>query len=148
VWASLTTSIAPYPRRRPLAGKHIVLEKPMCLNLAEANRMLAALPSGEGQVDVCRGIMLRAEYVGSSNFWTAARWAGRCSSNNPRSTMVPTRLISGCGPRRSGVTMDMGCHAIGVLPLDAGPAAGQTVYAQMGTHVHQAKDPRGYQSPS
>ena len=36
------------------AGKHVVMEKPLCLNLAEADQMIDACKKAGVKVDVCR----------------------------------------------------------------------------------------------
>ena len=43
------------------AGKHVIIEKPLCLTLEEADEMIAACKAHEPQADVCRGTVLRAE---------------------------------------------------------------------------------------
>ena len=96
------------------AGKHVVMEKPLCLNLAEADRMIEACRAGRGQADVRRGALLRSQVR-----------AARSSSSIAGALGTPT-LVKQCGKARrphaahfwdveragGGVTMDMGCHAI------------------------------------
>jgi predicted dehydrogenase len=122
------------------AGKHIVLEKPMCLNLAEADQM----------VEACRKAKVKLMYAEELCF-------------APKYVRVKQLLDSGAlghpvlikqsekhdGPHAShfwdveraggGVTMDMGCHAIEFFRWMLGRPPIKAVYAQMGTHVHADK---------
>ena len=43
------------------AGKHVVVEKPLCLNLTEADRMIEACDRGRRETDVRRGAVLHAQ---------------------------------------------------------------------------------------
>jgi predicted dehydrogenase len=127
------------------AGKHVVVEKPLCMNLAEADRM----------IDACRRAKVKLMYAEELCF-------------APKYVRVKQLLDSGAlgeptlvkqsekhdGPHAphfwdvdrsgGGVTMDMGCHAIEffrwMLAKPGGPRARiKSVYAQMSTQVHRDK---------
>src|ERR671937_260610 len=95
------------------AGKHVICEKPLCLNLAEAERM----------IDACRRAGVKLMYAEELCF--APKYVRLKQLLDSGALGKPT-LLKQCekhdGPhaawfwdvRRSGggVTMDMGCHAI------------------------------------
>jgi predicted dehydrogenase len=122
------------------AGKHVVMEKPLCLNLAEADQM----------IDACRKAAVKLMYAEELCF-------------TPKYVRLKQLLDSGAlgeptlikqsekhdGPHAphfwdvnrsgGGVTMDMGCHAIEFFRWMLGRPPIKSVYAQMGTHVHKDK---------
>jgi myo-inositol 2-dehydrogenase / D-chiro-inositol 1-dehydrogenase len=122
------------------AGKHVVMEKPLCLNLAEADRM----------IDACRGARVKLMYAEELCF-------------APKYVRLKQLLDSGAlgrplfikqsekhdGPHAAhfwdvnraggGVTMDMGCHAIEFFRWMLGRPKIKSVYAHMGTYLHTDK---------
>jgi len=122
------------------AGKHVVMEKPLCLNLAEADRM----------IDACRRASVKLMYAEELCF-------------TPKYVRLKQLLDSGAlgeptllkqsekhdGPHAphfwdvnqsgGGVTMDMGCHAIEFFRWMIGRPPIKSVYAQMSTQVHRDK---------
>ena len=95
------------------AGKHVVIEKPLCLNLAEADRMLAACRAARRETDVRRGALFRAKYVrlkqllDSGALGTPTLLKQSEKHDGPHAGHFWDVERSG-----GGVTMDMGCHAI------------------------------------
>lgn len=122
------------------AGKHIVLEKPMCLNLAEADRMLAACANARVKLMYAEELCFAPKYV---------RLKQLLDSGALGQPVLLKQSEKHDGPhaphfwdvRRSGggVTMDMGCHAIEFFRWMLGRPAISTVYAQMNTAVHTDK---------
>src|SRR5215470_15787349 len=122
------------------AGKHVLCEKPLCLNLAEADRM----------IDACRRAKVKLMYAEELCF-------------TPKYVRLKQLLDSGAlgeptllkqsekhdGPHAphfwdvnrsgGGVTMDMGCHAIEFFRWMLGRPPIKSVYAQMATQVHKDK---------
>ena len=95
------------------AGKHVVMEKPLCLNLAEADRMIAA----------CRDAGVKLMYAEELCF--APKYVRLKQLLDSGALGKPTLLKQSekhDGPHAphfwdveragGGVTMDMGCHAI------------------------------------
>ena len=122
------------------AGKHVVMEKPLCLNLAEADRM----------IDACRKAKVKLMYAEELCF--TPKYVRLKQLLDSGALGVPTLLKQSekhDGPHAphfwdvnrsgGGVTMDMGCHAIEFFRwmLDRPPI--KSVYAQMSTSVHQNK---------
>jgi predicted dehydrogenase len=127
------------------AGKHIICEKPLCLNLAEADRMIAACRQARVKLMYAEELCFAPKYV-------------RLKQLVDEGALGPIHLVKQAekhdGPHASwfwdvqrsggGVTMDMGCHAIEFFRwLLGGPQGGkakvQSVFADMGTYVHGDK---------
>src|SRR5438270_10394882 len=127
------------------AGKHVVCEKPLCLNLAEADAMIDACRKAKVKLMYAEELCFTPKYV-------------RLKQLVDEGALGQIHLVKQCekhdGPhagwfwdtQRSGggVTMDMGCHAIEFFRWLLGPAKGgkarvHSVYADMGTYVHSDK---------
>jgi predicted dehydrogenase len=122
------------------AGKHIVLEKPMCLNMAEADQM----------VDACRKAKVKLMYAEELCFAPKyVRLKQLLDSGALGEAVLIKQSEKHDGPHAphfwdvdragGGVTMDMGCHAIEFFRWVLGRPPIKSVYAQMGTHVHGNK---------
>jgi myo-inositol 2-dehydrogenase / D-chiro-inositol 1-dehydrogenase len=122
------------------AGKHVVMEKPLCLNLAEADRMIEA----------CRRAGVKLMYAEELCF--APKYVRLKQLLDSGALGTPTLLKQSekhDGPHAAhfwdvdrsggGVTMDMGCHAIQFFRWLLGGARVLSVYAQMNTSVHGSK---------
>ena len=122
------------------AGKHIVLEKPMCLNLAEADRMIDACAKANVKFMYAEELCFAPKYV---------RLKQLLDSGALGQPVLLKQSEKHDGPHAAhfwdversggGVTMDMGCHAIEFFRWMLGRPAIKSVYAQMGTHVHGDK---------
>jgi myo-inositol 2-dehydrogenase/D-chiro-inositol 1-dehydrogenase len=122
------------------AGKHIVLEKPMCLNLAEADQMIAACKKAKVKLMYAEELCFAPKYV---------RLKQLLESGALGDPVLLKQSEKHDGPHAphfwdvdrsgGGVTMDMGCHAIEFFRWMLGRPPVTSVYAQMGTHVHKAK---------
>jgi predicted dehydrogenase len=122
------------------AGKHIVLEKPMCLNLAEADRMLEAGRRARIKLMYAEELCFAPKYV---------RLKQLLDSGALGKPVLLKQSEKHDGPHAAhfwdvnrsggGVTMDMGCHAIEFFRWILGRPPVSSVYAQMGTHVHRRK---------
>ncbi len=125
------------------AGKHVVVEKPMCLNLRDADRMIAA----------CAKAGVKLMYAEELCF--APKYARLKQLLDEGALGAPTLLKQSekhDGPHAphfwdversgGGVTMDMGCHAIEFFRWLLGRPKVASVYAQMSRQVH-AKKTRG-----
>lgn len=122
------------------AGKHIVLEKPMCLNLAEADGMIAACHKASVKLMYAEELCFAPKYV---------RLKKLLDSGALGQPVLIKQSEKHDGPHAphfwdvnrsgGGVTMDMGCHAIEFFRWILGRPPIKSVYAQMGTHVHGDK---------
>lgn len=128
------------------AGKHVVLEKPMALNLAECDRMIEACRAANVKLMYAEELCFAPKYV---------RLKGLVDSGALGQVHLVKQSEKHDGPhtpwfydtRRSGggVTLDMGCHAIQFFRwLLSGPDGRakpkpKSVYAQMLNTVHRER---------
>jgi len=122
------------------AGKHVVMEKPLCLNLAEADRMIAACRQAAVKLMYAEELCFAPKYV---------RLKGLLDEGALGQPVLLKQSEKHDGPHAphfwdveragGGVTMDMGCHAIQFFRWlnNRNPIA--SVYAQMSTSVHAEK---------
>ena len=122
------------------ARKHIVLEKPMCLSLADADRMVEACRKAKVKFMYAEELCFAPKYV---------RLKQLLDSGALGKPVLIKQSEKHDGPHAphfwdversgGGVTMDMGCHAIEFFRWMLGRPPIKSVYAQMGTHVHTDK---------
>jgi predicted dehydrogenase len=122
------------------AGKHLVVEKPLCMNLAEADQMIAACRRANLKIMYAEELCFAPKYVrlkklldeGALGAPTLIKQSEK--HNGPHASHFWDVERSG-----GGVTMDMGCHAIEFFRWVLGRPKIKSVYAQMGTLVHGDK---------
>lgn len=122
------------------AGKHVVVEKPLCLNLAEADRMIAACRAAGVKLMYAEELCFAPKYVRLKRLLDSGA-LGRPTllkqsekHDGPHAAHFWDVTRSG-----GGVTMDMGCHAIEFFRWMLGRPPIASVYAQMSTQVHGEK---------
>ena len=122
------------------AGKHVVCEKPLCMTLEEADKM----------IDVCRrqGVLLlyAEELFFTPKYVQAKRMADEGAFGRVH---LVKQSEKHSGPHADwfwdvnksggGVFMDMGCHGIAFCHWFLNRPAIKGVYCQMNTQVHGAK---------
>jgi predicted dehydrogenase len=122
------------------AGKHVVVEKPLCLNLAEADKM----------IDACRRAGVKLMYAEELCFTPKyVRMKELLDEGALGKLVLLKQSEKHDGPHADhfwdversggGVTMDMGCHAVQFFRWINGNNPVKSVYAQMGTRVHTDK---------
>jgi myo-inositol 2-dehydrogenase/D-chiro-inositol 1-dehydrogenase len=122
------------------AGKHIVVEKPLCMNLIEADHMIAASRSAQVKLMYAEELCFAPKYVrlkklldeGALGSPTLVKQSEK--HDGPHASHFWDVERSG-----GGVTMDMGCHAIEFFRWVLGRPKIKSVYAHMGTLVHTDK---------
>lgn len=139
--------------RAAAAGKHVVCEKPLALNLAEADRMIEACRRAKVKLMYAEELCFTPKYVRLKRLVDEGA-VGRPhlvkqseKHDGPHAAWFWDTARSG-----GGVTMDMGCHALEFFRWMLGtplPADGDTipvrkaralsVTAHMGTYVHGAR---------
>jgi myo-inositol 2-dehydrogenase/D-chiro-inositol 1-dehydrogenase len=128
------------------AGKHVVVEKPMALNLAECDRMIAACGEAGVMLGYAEELCFTPKYVRLKQLVDEGA-LGKIHMVKQSEKHDGPHAGWFFDTRRSGggVTFDMGCHAVEFFRwLLGGACAGgkarvDSVYAQMGTYVHKDK---------
>jgi predicted dehydrogenase len=127
------------------AGKHVICEKPLCLNLDEADRMIEACRKAKVKLMYAEELCFTPKYVRLKKLIDEGA-LGKIhlvkqseKHDGPHAGWFWNTQRSG-----GGVTLDMGCHAIEFFRwLLGGPngdkANVHNVYADMGTYVHADK---------
>jgi predicted dehydrogenase len=124
------------------AGKHVICEKPLCLNLADADRMIAACQAASVKLMYAEELCFAPKYVRLKQLLDSGALGDPTLLKQSEKHDGP-HADHFWDVRRSGggVTMDMGCHAIEFFRWMLMPPTGprpkvRSVYAQMNTHVH------------
>jgi predicted dehydrogenase len=121
-------------------GKHVVMEKPLCLNLAEADLMIEACRKARVKLMYAEELCFAPKYVrlkalldeGALGRPTLIKQSEKHDGPHAAHFWDVTR--SG-----GGVTMDMGCHAIEFFRWVLGRPPIKSVYAHMSTLIHGDK---------
>ena len=122
------------------AGKHVVMEKPMCLNLAEADQMIGACRKANVKLMYAEELCFVPKYVrlkqlldsGALGKPTLVKQSEK--HDGPHAPHFWDVERSG-----GGVVMDMGCHGIEFFRWMLGRPKVQSVYAHMTRNVHGDK---------
>ncbi len=122
------------------AGKHIVVEKPLCLNLSEADTMINACKEAGVKLMYAEELCFTPKYV---------RLKALLDEGALGAPVLFKQSEKHDGPHADhfwdversggGVTMDMGCHALQFFRWLNGNNPVRSVYAQMATSVHKDK---------
>lgn len=122
------------------AGKHVVVEKPMAMNLREADLMIAACRDAGVKLMYAEELCFTPKYVRLKQLLDEGA-LGRPvllkqseKHDGPHADHFWDVERSG-----GGVTMDMGCHAVQFFRWLNGNNPVKSVYAQMNTSVHTDK---------
>lgn len=122
------------------AGKHIVVEKPLCLNLAEADEMIAACARAGVKLMYAEELCFAPKYVRLKKLLESGALGEPTLIKQSEKHDGPHALhfwdVEQSG---GGVTMDMGCHAIEFFRWMLGRPAIKSIYAQMSTQLHGDK---------
>jgi predicted dehydrogenase len=122
------------------AGKHVICEKPLCLNLQEADTMIQACRQAGVKLMYAEELCFTPKYVRLKQLVEEGA-LGQVyllkqseKHDGPHSPWFWDVERSG-----GGVTLDMGCHALEFFRWMLGKPKALSVYAEMATHVHQDK---------
>ncbi len=122
------------------AGKHVVIEKPLCMNLSEADRMISACRDANVKLMYAEELCFTPKYVRLKSLLDEGALGAPVllkqseKHDGPHADHFWDVERSG-----GGVTMDMGCHAIEFFRWLNGRNPIKSVYAQMSTSVHTTK---------
>ncbi|MBI1885131.1 MAG: Gfo/Idh/MocA family oxidoreductase [Chloroflexi bacterium] len=119
------------------AGKHVVCEKPLAMNVEECDRMIEACRKASVKLMYAEELCFAPKYV------RAKELADEGALGN---VYYVRQLECHYGPHADwfwdveksggGVLMDMGCHSIQFARWVYGNAPVESVYAELGTFVH------------
>jgi predicted dehydrogenase len=122
------------------AGKHVVVEKPLCLNLAEAERMIAACDEAGVKLMYAEELCFTPKYVRLKQLLDDGVLGDPVLLKQSEKHDGPHAAHFWDVERSGGgVSMDMGCHAIAFFRWLNANNPVKSVYAQMNTSVHAAK---------
>ncbi len=122
------------------AGKHIVIEKPLCLNLAEADQMIAACRKANVKLMYAEELCFAPKYVRLKQLLDSGALGQPTLIKQSEKHDGPHAAHFWDVDRSGGgVAMDMGCHAIEFFRWMLGRPPVKSVYAHMATQVHHDK---------
>jgi len=122
------------------AGKHVVVEKPLCINMKEAERMIEACKKAGVKLMYAEELCFTPKYVRLKELLDEGALGKPVllkqseKHDGPHAPHFWDVELSG-----GGVTMDMGCHAFQFFRWLNGNNPVKSVYAQMSTTVHTDK---------
>jgi predicted dehydrogenase len=120
------------------AGKHVICEKPLCVTLEEADRMIAACQKAGVKLMYAEELCFTPKYVRAKQLVDEGALGDIYlvkqseKHNGPHSDWFWDVSRSG-----GGVTLDMGCHAVEFFRWILGKRKITSVYAQMNTVLHR-----------
>jgi len=122
------------------AGKHIIVEKPMAVTVAECDRMIAACKDAGVLLMYAEELCFAPKYVRAKTL---------CDEGGLGTVFKVYQAEEHSGPHMpwfwdidksgGGVLLDMGCHSIEFGRWILGKRPVKSVSASMGTYVHQDK---------
>lgn len=122
------------------AGKHVVCEKPLALNLEEADRMIEACRAARVKLMYAEELCFAPKYVRLKQLVEEGA-LGRVyflkqseKHDGPHASWFWDVRRSG-----GGVSFDMGCHAVEFFRWMLNKPPALDVYAQMDTYVHKER---------
>jgi len=122
------------------AGKQVVVEKPLCLNLAEADRMIAACAEAGVKLMYAEELCFTPKYVRLKQLLDDGVLGDPVLFKQSEKHDGPHAAHFWDVDRSGGgVTMDMGCHAIQFFRWLNANNPVKSVYAQMNTSVHASR---------
>jgi myo-inositol 2-dehydrogenase/D-chiro-inositol 1-dehydrogenase len=122
------------------AGKHVVVEKPLCLNLAQADEMIAACRRAGVKLMYAEELCFAPKYVRLKELLVSGALGSPILLKQSEKHDGPHAAHFWDVERSGGgVAMDMGCHAIEFFRWMLDRPRISSVYAHMTTAVHQEK---------
>ena len=122
------------------AGKHVICEKPLCRNLDEADRMIAACKQANVHLLYAEELLFAPKYVRAKTLVDEGALG---------EVFLAKQMEEHPGPHEGwfwdversggGVLLDMGCHSIEFTRWVLGRPPVKSVTAVMGTFVHAGK---------
>ena len=119
------------------AGKHVIIEKPLCITLEEADEMIEACNKAGVLLMYAEELLFAPKYVRAKTLIEEGAigepFLAKQSEEHPGPHMPWFWDINRSG---GGVLLDMGCHSIEFTRWILGRPKVKSVTAMMGTYVH------------
>lgn len=121
------------------AGKHVIVEKPLCMTLEEADRMIEACKRNNVKLMYAEQLCFAPKYERVRALMSAGAFGKVYQLKQSEKHFGPhSDWFWDVDKSGGGVLMDMGCHALGwfrwMLGRDVSP---KSIYANLGTVVHK-----------
>ena len=122
------------------AGKHVICEKPLCVNLEEADEMIDTCQKQGVLLMYAEELLFAPKYVRAKTLIDEGAigepFLAKQSEEHPGPHMPWFWDVNLSG---GGVMLDMGCHSIEYTRWILGKPRVKSVTAFMGTYVHQGR---------
>lgn len=122
------------------AGKHVIIEKPLCVTLEEADEMIEACQKAGVLLMYAEELLFAPKYVRAKTLIDEGAigepFLAKQSEEHPGPHMPWFWDVNRSG---GGVLLDMGCHSIEYTRWVLGKPKVKSVTAFMGTYVHQGR---------
>jgi predicted dehydrogenase len=122
------------------AGKHVICEKPLCMNLQEAEQMIAACEQAGVQLMYAEELCFTPKYIRAKQLVDEGALGKVYLVKQSEKHFGPhADWFWNADRSGGGVLLDMGCHGIEFARWILGRPKATSVYAQCGTYVHKDK---------
>jgi len=119
------------------AGKHVIIEKPFCMNLFEADQMIAACRSAGVKLMYAEELCFAPKYVRAKTLVDeGALGEIHLIKQSEKHSGPHTSWFWDVDRSGGGVMFDMGCHGVEFARWVLGKPAVKSVYAHLVTTVH------------
>src|SRR5262249_21265752 len=122
------------------AGKHVICEKPLCMNLAEAKQMISACKEAGVKLMYAEELCFTPKYVRAKRLVDEGALGKVYLVKQSEKHFGPhSAWFWNVDQSGGGVLLDMGCHGIEFARWILGRPKATSVYAHCGTYVHKDK---------
>ena len=122
------------------AGKHVICEKPLCMNLQEADQMIAACKQAQVRLMYAEELCFTPKYVRAKTLVDEGALGKVYLVKQSEKHFGPhAEWFWDVTRSGGGVMLDMGCHAFEFIRWMLGKPKALSVWCQMGTYVHGDK---------
>jgi predicted dehydrogenase len=120
------------------AGKHVICEKPMCMNLQEADAMIDACKKAKVKLMYAEELCFTPKYVRAKQLVEEGALGKVYLVKQSEKHFGPhSEWFWDVDKSGGGVLLDMGCHGIEFARWILGKPKAKSVWAQCGTYVHK-----------
>jgi myo-inositol 2-dehydrogenase/D-chiro-inositol 1-dehydrogenase len=120
------------------AGKHVIIEKPFCMNIEEADRMILACKQARVKLMYAEELCFAPKYVRAKTLVDeGAIGQVYLIKQSEKHSGPHSEWFWDVGRSGGGVLFDMGCHGVEFARWMLGKPAVKSVYAQLSRGVHR-----------